>query len=66
LPLTTIYGRSQLLARSIRRSPTLTAGERERLLAGTLAIEAAVLALVALIDAIGGVGVDAGDGTAAG
>jgi signal transduction histidine kinase len=63
-PLTTIHGRSQLLARGIRRSSSLPEEERERLLASTLAIEAAVLALVALIDGIGGG--DAEDGTAAG
>jgi signal transduction histidine kinase len=63
-PLTTIYGRSQLLARGIRRSPSLPEEERERLLASTLAIEAAVLALVALIDATGGV--DGEDGADAG
>lgn len=51
--LTTIFGRSQLLARGIRRSPSLSEEERERLLAGTLAIETAVLAMVVLIDGMG-------------
>ena len=53
-PLTTISGRAQLLARSIRRSSSLSAEERERLLGSALAIEAAVLAMVVLIDGLGG------------
>jgi hypothetical protein len=52
-PLTTISGRAQLLTRGIRRSPSLSEAERERLLASTLAIETAVLALVTLIDGMG-------------
>ncbi len=59
-PLTTIYGRSQLLARGIRRSPSLSEEERARLLASTLTIETAVLALVALIDGMGRGGTDGG------
>ena len=41
-PLTVIRGRAFLLARAVRRSPTLGDEERERLLAGLAAIEEAV------------------------
>ena len=49
-PLTTIHGRAQLLARAVRRSPTLAVEEQAKLLAGLAAIETAVLAAVAVID----------------
>ena len=51
-PLTTIHGRAQLLTRAVRRSPSLADEERTRLLEGLASIEAAVLALSAMIDAI--------------
>jgi signal transduction histidine kinase len=52
-PLTTITARSQLLARAIRRSPTLTDEERVKMLVGITAIETAVQTMCAVIDAIG-------------
>src|SRR3954452_24071722 len=51
-PLTTISGRSQLLARTTRRSPSLDDGEREKRLAGFAAIEAAVQQMVTAIDGV--------------
>ena len=56
-PLTTIHGRAQLLARSVRRSPSLSDAERARLLEGLVAIEAAVRVMVTVIDAMGAEGV---------
>ena len=53
-PLTTIRGRAYLLARAVRRAPSLTDDERTRMLAGVAAIEAAVAAMVVVIDAIDG------------
>jgi signal transduction histidine kinase len=53
-PLTTIRGRAYLLARSVRRAPSLTDDERTRMLAGVAAIEAAVAAMVVVIDGIDG------------
>jgi signal transduction histidine kinase len=52
-PLTSISARSQLLARAIRRSPTLTDEERVKMLVGITAIETAVQTLCAVIDTIG-------------
>jgi signal transduction histidine kinase len=52
-PLTAIYARAQLLARSIRRSPSVTDEERKTMLAGITAIETAVRTMSALIDAMG-------------
>ena len=52
-PLTTIYGRAQLLARSVRRSSSLSDVERVWMLDGLAVIETAVLALVTRIDAMG-------------
>ena len=52
-PVTTISGRAQLLARDIQRSPVLGAEERARLLEAVAAIEAAVRAMVAVVDSIG-------------
>ncbi len=49
-PLTTIRGRAYLLARAVRRAPSLTDDERTRMLAGVAAIEAAVAAMVVVID----------------
>jgi signal transduction histidine kinase len=51
-PLTTISGRAQLLARAVRRSPSLALVEQERMLIGLAAIEAAVQRLVTVIDGI--------------
>ena len=53
-PLTTIRGRAYLLARSVRRAPSLTEEERTGMLAGVAAIEAAVAAMVVVIDGIDG------------
>ena len=53
-PLTTIRGRAYLLARAVRRAPSLTAEERIRMLAGVTAIETAVAAMVTVIDGIDG------------
>ena len=52
-PLTTISARTQLLARDLRRSPTLAEDERGKMLASITAIEAEVRALCAVIDAMG-------------
>jgi signal transduction histidine kinase len=51
-PLTTISARTQLLARDLRRSPTLAEDERGKMLAGITAIEAEVRTLCAVIDAM--------------
>ena len=51
-PLTTIHGRAQLLARAVRRSPSLADEEQAKLLGGLAAIEAAVLAAVTVIDGL--------------
>ena len=53
-PLTTIRGRAYLLARAVRRAPSLTAEEQTRMLAGVTAIETAVAAMVTVIDGIDG------------
>jgi signal transduction histidine kinase len=53
-PLTTIRGRAYLLARAVRRAPSLTEEERTQMLGGVAAIEAAVAALVVVIDGIDG------------
>lgn len=60
-PLTTILGRSNLLARSVRRSSSLADDERERMLAGLATIDKTVLTMVAIID-----GIDALDPSPAG
>ncbi len=60
-PVTTILARSQLQRRALRRSSSLPDAEREILLAGLAAIEAAVYALVAVIDAMGRERPDSGD-----
>jgi signal transduction histidine kinase len=52
-PLTTIHGRAQLLDRAIRSAPSLTDGERGKMLEGIAAIETAVRTLNAVVDAIG-------------
>ena len=52
-PLTTISARTQLLARDLRRSPSLTEDERGKMLASITVIEAEVRALCAVIDAMG-------------
>jgi signal transduction histidine kinase len=52
-PLTTISARNQLLARDIRRAPSLPEEERTRMLASLTAIETAVQTLCAVIDAMG-------------
>jgi signal transduction histidine kinase len=53
-PLTTIRGRAYLLARAVRRAPSLTEEERARMLAGVAAIEMAVAAMVIVIEGIDG------------
>ena len=62
-PLIIIHGRAQLLARGIRRAPTLSEEERMRMLDGVATIEAMVLGMVTLIDAIGREGTDGGADT---
>ena len=49
-PLTTIYGRAQLMARTVQRSPSLSEEERAKLLAALAAIESSVHRLVSVID----------------
>jgi K+-sensing histidine kinase KdpD len=53
-PLTTIRGRAYLLARAVHRAPSLSEEERARMLAGVAAIEAAVAAMVVVIEGING------------
>ncbi len=53
-PLTTIRGRAYLLARAVRRAPSLSDEERTRMLAGVAAIETAVAAMVVVIEGIDG------------
>jgi signal transduction histidine kinase len=60
-PLTTVRGRAYLLARAVRRAPSLTEEERTRMLEGVAAIETAVVAMVAVIDDINS-DADAGPG----
>ena len=57
-PLTTIHGRAQLLGRAIRRSPSLPEDEQARMLAALVAIEAAVRAMVPLIDSLSDTGAE--------
>ena len=52
-PLTTIYARAYLLARAIRRAPSLAEEERRMMLAGIASIETAVRTMTACIDAMG-------------
>jgi len=59
IPLTTIHGRAHLLARSVRRSPSLRDAERMTMLEGVAAIEAAVRQMVTIIDGLGTERVDA-------
>jgi signal transduction histidine kinase len=59
-PLTTISGHAYLLARSVRRSSSLSDEERTRMLDEVATIEAMVPGMVALIDAMGREGVDGG------
>ena len=51
-PLTTISARTQLLARDIRRSPSLADEERTGMLTSITAIGSAVQILCAVIDAM--------------
>jgi signal transduction histidine kinase len=53
-PLTTIRSRAYLLARTVRRSRSLTEEEQSRILEGLAAIDAAVVAMVVIIDDIQG------------
>ena len=53
-PLTTIRSRAYLLARTVRRSRSLTQEEQSRILEGLAAIDAAVVAMVVIIDDIQG------------
>jgi K+-sensing histidine kinase KdpD len=57
-PLTTIHGHAQLLARAIRRSPSLPEDEQARMLAAVVAIEAAVRTMVPLIDRMSDAGAE--------
>jgi K+-sensing histidine kinase KdpD len=57
-PLTTIYARAQLLARSIRGSPSLSEDERTRMLAGITAIEGAVREMVTVVEGLSNAGDD--------
>jgi hypothetical protein len=52
-PLTTILGRTQLAIRAVERTPSLAPNERVRLRLHLAVIEAAVRALVVVIDGIG-------------
>ena len=52
-PLTMISGRAYLLGRAIRRAPSLTDEERGKMLEGVAALETAVRAMSAVIDAMG-------------
>jgi signal transduction histidine kinase len=49
-PLTTIRARAQLLVRTVQRTPSLTDEERSKMLRGLAAIDAAVMAAVAIMD----------------
>lgn len=60
-PLTTIHARAQLVARMVRRSPSLTETERGAMLDSLSAVEAAVRLMVPQID---GIGRDSPDGLA--
>jgi signal transduction histidine kinase len=51
-PLTTISAHTQLLARLIRRSPSLADEERVKMLASFTAIESTIQAMCAVIDTI--------------
>jgi signal transduction histidine kinase len=51
-PLTTIYGRAQLLARAVNRSSSLTTEEQRTLLEGLATIEAAVREAVLAVDGL--------------
>jgi signal transduction histidine kinase len=53
-PLTTIRGRAYLLARAVRRAPSLSDDERTRMLAGVAAIETAVATMVTVIEGLNG------------
>ena len=57
-PLTTIHARSQLLARAIRRSPSLADDEQARMLESLATIDEAVRTMVTVIDAMGRGGAD--------
>ena len=57
-PLTAIHGRAHLLARAIRRSPSLADDERAKLLEGLITIEVAVREMVILIDGLSTVSPD--------
>jgi signal transduction histidine kinase len=51
-PVTTISARIQLLARDIRRAPSLTDAERTRMLTAIASVESALQAMCGVIDAI--------------
>ena len=53
-PLTTIAARASLLARYVRRSSSLSDGERGTMLEGVAGIEEAVRAMVITIDGLRG------------
>ena len=58
-PLTLIAVRAHLLARRVRRSSSLSNGERGTMLEGVAAIEEAVRAMVITIDGMAGRGAEA-------
>ena len=60
-PLTVISGQAQLLARAIRRAPSLNDEDRTRLLAGVTTVESAVREMVVAIDGIGSSSRDGSD-----
>ena len=55
-PLTTISAHTQLLARDLRRSPSLAEDERGKMLAAIIVIKRSVREMVAVVDGIGDTG----------
>ena len=60
--LATIYGRAQLLTRTVRRAETLADGDRLRMVHGLAAIEAEVKIMVARLDTLSCLPRDDGQG----
>ena len=61
--LTTISGHAQLLARAVRRAPSLTDEERGQMLEALATIEEEVRAMVSLVDALRRDGADGPPGS---
>jgi signal transduction histidine kinase len=61
-PLTTISGRAQLLARAVRRSPSLSDDERARMVEALATIEEEVQTMASLIDGLRRQGADGAPG----